>query len=168
MSLDLHPPQLEVLGLYAALHGHFGQQAEAAGWIMHFDAPQTGERPHRDVEIACFRVVQEALANVAEHANATEVWVRLCKHGDELRLSVRDNGSGFDASGGGEGIGYAGLGLTAMAERVRQVAGRMDIRSSPGRGTEIEVRFFLLPAILDERDRPAPTGSDERCRCSVS
>jgi signal transduction histidine kinase len=83
-------------------------------------------------------------------------------------LSVRDNGSGFDASGGGEGIGYAGLGLTAMAERVRQVAGCMDIRSSPGRGTEIEVRFFLLPVMLDERGGPAPTGSDGRCRCSVS
>jgi signal transduction histidine kinase len=143
MSLDLHPPQLEALGLYVALHGHCRQQAQVAGWIMHFDAPETGERPHRDVEITCFRVVQEALANVAEHAKATEVWVSLRRSDDKLQLRVRDNGLGFDAGGSGGGMGYAGLGLTAMAERVRQVAGRMDIRSNPGSGTEIEVRFFF-------------------------
>ncbi len=141
MSLDLHPPQLEELGLYAALRGHCAQQAEVAGWIMHFDAPETGERPRSDVELACFRVVQEALTNVAQHANATEVWVRLSRSEDDLELSVRDNGIGFDAGGTGERTGHAGIGLTAMAERVRQVAGRMDIRSSPGSGTEIHVRF---------------------------
>jgi signal transduction histidine kinase len=148
MSLDLHPPQLESLGLYMALRGHCRQQAVEAGWIMHFDAPETGERPHRDVEIACFRVVQEALANVAQHANANEVWVRLRRSDDELQLSVRDNGVGFDASGSSERIGYAGLGLTGMAERVRQVGGRMDVRSSPGNGTEIEVRFCSRSRLL--------------------
>ena len=141
MSLDLHPPQLEELGLYVALRGYCRQQAELAGWIMHFDAPETGERPQRDVEIACYRVVQEALANVARHANATDVWVSLRKSEDEMQLSVRDNGLGFDVSGTGERIGFAGIGLTAMAERVRQVAGHIDIRSSPGSGTEIHMRF---------------------------
>jgi two-component system sensor histidine kinase UhpB len=141
MSLDLHPPQLDALGLYVALQGHCRRQAEVSGWIMHFDAPETDERAQRDAEIACFRVVQEALANVAQHANATEVWVSLRRSGDELQLRLRDNGLGFDAGGSGERSGHAGLGLTAMAERVRQVAGRMDIRSSPGSGTEVEVRF---------------------------
>jgi signal transduction histidine kinase len=141
MSLDLHPPQLEALGLYAALRGYCGQQAEVAGWIMHIDAPDTRERPNRDVEIACFRVAQEALANVAQHANATEVWVSLRRSDDELQLRVRDNGLGFDAGGTSERIGYADLGLTGMAERVRQVAGRIDIRSSLGNGTEINVWF---------------------------
>jgi len=141
MSLVLHPPQLEALGLYAALRGHCGQQAEVAGWIMHFDAPETDERPNRDVEIACFRVVQEALANVAQHANATEVWVSLRRSDNELQLRVRDNGLGFDVGGTSEHIGHADLGLTGMAERVRQVAGRIDIRSSPGSGTEITVWF---------------------------
>lgn len=137
MSLDLHPAQLYELGLYVTLRALCRQQAEAAGWSMHFDAPETAERPRREVEIACFRVVQEALANVARHANATEVWVGLGASGDELQLSVRDNGTGFDA-----GRTRDGLGLTAMAERVRQVAGRMEIRTSPGSGTEIQVRFF--------------------------
>jgi signal transduction histidine kinase len=143
MSLDLHPPQLEGLGLCMALRAHCRQQAEDAGWIMHFDAPETGGRPHRNVEIACFRVVQEALANVAQHANATEVWVSLRSSGDELQLSVRDNGRGFDTGGGGARFGQTGFGLSGMAERVRQVAGRMDLRSNPGNGTEIDVRFAL-------------------------
>ena len=142
MSLNLHPPQLEELGLYAALRGHCRQQAAAAGWIMHFEAPEGGERPHRDVEIACFRVVQEALTNVAQHASATQVWVSLHRSDAELHLRVRDNGVGFDVAGVREGAGHTGLGLTAMAERVRQVAGEMEIKSEPGSGTEIEVRFF--------------------------
>jgi signal transduction histidine kinase len=143
MSLDLHPPQLEGLGLCMALRAHCRQQADDAGWIMHFDAPETGERLHRDVEIACFRVVQEALANVAQHANATEVWVSLRSSGDELQLSVRDNGRGFDTGGSGARFEQAGFGLSGMAERVRQVAGRMDLRSNLGNGTEIDVRFSL-------------------------
>lgn len=142
MSLDLHPPQLNEFGLYAALRGHCAQQAEAAGWIMHFDAPEEDDRPHRDVEIACFRVVQEALTNVAQHARASEVWVSLQTTGEDLLLSVRDNGIGFDPGSIGAGGGHAGLGLTAMAERVRQVAGRMEVKASPGSGTEIQVRFF--------------------------
>lgn len=142
MSLNLHPPQLDELGLYAALRTHCAQQAEAFGWRMHFNVSEADERPKRDVEIACFRVVQEALTNVAQHASATEVWVSLSKSDDDLILSVRDNGCGFDVEGASERSGHAGLGLTLMAERVRQVSGRMDIRSSPGSGTEIQVRLF--------------------------
>jgi len=142
MSLDLHPPQLEDLGLYVALRGHCKQQAEAAGWIMHFDAPESGERPNQDVELACFRVVQEALTNVAQHANATEVWVKLSKNDGELQLNVRDDGCGFDLDGIAARNAHVGVGLTLMAERVRQVAGLMDITSSPGAGTEIQVRLF--------------------------
>jgi len=141
MSLDLHPPQLDELGLYMALRGHCMQQADAAGWILHFDAPESGERPHRDVEIACFRVVQEALTNIAQHANATEVWVSLRESADELLLVVRDNGCGFDVGAAGECRAHASLGLTLMAERVRQVAGHMEIVSAPGGGTEIRVRM---------------------------
>ena len=141
MSLDLHPPQLAELGVYTALRAHCRQQAEASGWTMHFDAPETAERPHSDVEIACFRVVQEALTNVAQHARATQVWVCLRRNDSGLQLSVRDNGIGFDVAATGERVGHGGFGLTAMGERVRQVAGHMEIRSSPGSGTEIQVRF---------------------------
>jgi two-component system sensor histidine kinase UhpB len=141
MSLDLHPPQLDELGLYIALRAHCMQQAEVAGWNMHFEAPESAERPHRDVEIACFRVVQEALTNVAQHALATEVWVSLRRNNGELQLSVRDNGLGFDKGNISARGEHAGFGLIAMAERVRQVGGHMEIKSNPGTGTEIQVRF---------------------------
>jgi len=142
MSLDLHPPQLEEFGLFVALRTHCTQQAAASGWTMHVDVPESDERPHRDVEIACFRVVQEALTNVAQHAVATQVWVRLRKSEGELQLSVRDNGLGFDPARAAPGGEHAGFGLIAMAERVRQVSGSMDIRSGPGIGTEILVRVY--------------------------
>ncbi|MBI4289872.1 MAG: HAMP domain-containing protein [Betaproteobacteria bacterium] len=144
MSLDLHPPQLDDFGLYVALRAHCRRQALAAGWEMHFDAPESGDRPHRDVELACFRVVQEALTNVAQHARAAGVWVSLRRSGDELELSLRDNGVGFDAAGMRERVSGRGLGLMAMEERIRQLGGRLEIKSTPGSGTEVHA---VLPAV---------------------
>ncbi|MBI2318538.1 MAG: sensor histidine kinase [Betaproteobacteria bacterium] len=143
MSLDLHPPQLEDFGLYVALGAHCRKQADAAGWALHFDAPAQAARPNRDLELACFRVAQEALVNVARHAHASEVWVSFQQDQDQLRLSVRDNGKGFDAAGARERLSERGLGLMGMEERVRQASGRLEIRSSPGSGTEIRAVFPL-------------------------
>jgi signal transduction histidine kinase len=141
MSLDLHPPQLDDLGLYAALGAHCRQQAQAAGWLMHIDIPQAAQRPSREVELACFRVVQEALANVARHAKATEVWLTLRKSGEQLQLSLRDNGLGFDASAIYERIEYGRFGLIGVKERLRQLGGRLEIKSRPGMGTELNACF---------------------------
>jgi signal transduction histidine kinase len=143
LSLDLHSPLLETFGLRVALHRHCKEHADQAGWNMHFDAPESLERLHPDVETACFRVVQEALKNVAQHANATEVRVTLLRDDEALHLSVRDNGAGFDAAEIGADAGHASFGLHAMAERARQAGGRMDVRSGRGRGTEIDARFPL-------------------------
>lgn len=142
MAFDLHPAQLDDFGLPAALRRYCMQQGDKAGWTMHFDAPEVRERPGREVELACFRVAQEALANVASHAHATEVWVSLHQAADELQLCLRDNGVGFDAAGIREGTGARGLGLMELEERVRQVGGRIEISSSPGAGTEVHARFF--------------------------
>jgi len=144
MSLHLRPLQLDTLGLNAALQWQCTEQSDAAGWVLHFDGPQPGQRPQPDVETACFRVAQEALANIAEHAHATEVWVSLRDDGDELHLCVRDNGVGFDAAEIKNRPEGANLGLMGMAERARQVGGRMDLESSPGNGAEIRAVFPLL------------------------
>jgi signal transduction histidine kinase len=170
MSVNLHPPQLETFGLAAALQAYCTRQGSAAGWALHFDAPQNGERAPRRVEVACFRVAQEALANVARHAQATAVWVSLCDCDEGLKLSVRDDGIGFDVSvvhshsgqhwpesqelrpATGEANEHADIrlshkkfGLLGMEERVRQVGGRLEIRSSPGHGTEICATFPASP-----------------------
>lgn len=144
MALDLRPPQLDDFGLYSALRAHCTQQAEAAGWVMHFDAPESGERPNPNIELACFRVVQEALTNITRHAKATAVWLRLHKSGNELHFSLRDNGVGFNAGDFKKGSPTESLGLIGMAERVRQVGGRIEINSTPHMGTEINAVFPLV------------------------
>lgn len=143
MALDLRPPQLDDLGLFPALRTHCMQQAKAAGWVLHFDAPEGGKRPNSGIEIACFRVVQEALTNITRYAKATEVWLRLHKSGNELQLNLRDNGVGFDSSEPYEGRPTKSLGLMGMAERMRQVGGRLEINSSSHGGTEIIAIFPL-------------------------
>jgi PAS domain S-box-containing protein len=141
MSLNLRPPQLDDFGLYVALRAHCTKQADAVGWTLHFDDPEPGERPHPDVELACFRVAQQALVNVAQHANATEVWVTLHKSGDELQLRIRDNGVGFDVGEIRGRTEQPALGLIAMEGRAKLAGGHVEISSSSGGGTEIRAVF---------------------------
>jgi signal transduction histidine kinase len=84
-----------------------------------------------------YRIAQEALANAGRHAGASRVDVALTAAPQGARLSVADDGSGFDpvdARGGG-------LGLEGMAERARLVGGELDLRSEPGHGTEVTLRL---------------------------
>ena len=143
MALDLRPPQLDDFGLYAALRAHCKQQADAAGWVMHFHVPDADTRPAHIIELACYRVVEEALANVSRHGNATEVWVNLRRSGDGLHLCVRDNGAGFNAARMRDDAEHEHVGLIEMEERARQVGGRLEIESKPGNGTEIRAVFPL-------------------------
>jgi len=154
LSLNLHSPLLDNFGLRVALHRHCQEQADRTGWTMHFDAPEMPERPHPDVETACFRMVQEALKNAAQHADATEVWVNLLRSDAAIHVRVRDNGVGFDALEPGADTKHASFGLHAMAERVRQVGGRVDVRSAPGRGTEVHARFPVSEVAEDTAASP--------------
>jgi signal transduction histidine kinase len=143
MSRNLRPPELDtldILGLFAALQMYSKQQADAAGWVLHFDAPRL-ERPPRAVELACFHVVQDGLANIAQNANASEVWLTLRISADELQLSLRDNGTGFNAAKVHERADRRSRMLTGMEDRVREVGGSMEIKSNPGSGTEIHALF---------------------------
>jgi signal transduction histidine kinase len=89
---------------------------------------------------AAYRLVQEALHNVRKHANAQHVSVQIEKRGGTLRVAVRDDGSGFDASAPRRG---GGMGLDGMQERVRSLHGDLIVVSAPSRGTTVEAR---LPA----------------------
>jgi len=143
MSRNLRPPELDALdsfGLFEALQRYCEQQAGAGGWVLHFDAPPS-KRPPRDVALACFRVVQDALAHIAQHADVTEVWLVLRDCAGELQLSLRDNGAGFDAAGVHDRARAQSLLLIGMQERVRQVGGSLEIKASPGSGGEILAVF---------------------------
>lgn len=143
LSLDLHPSLLDDLGLVPALRWLVARQAQQAGLSVQFAADPLDRRLSPDLEITCFRLVQEALTNVVRHAHAHQVYVEL-RYGDgELQLTVRDDGVGFDVQPVLErAMRGASLGLLGMRERVLLVGGQIDIASAPGRGTEIRARFL--------------------------
>jgi two-component system sensor histidine kinase DegS len=88
-------------------------------------------------ESQLFRVVQEALTNVAKHAAARRVWVRLTPGRQHLTLSVRDDGRGFIVGHVAAGPAAGGYGLKSMADRVRLLGGVLRVRSQPGQGTTV-------------------------------
>jgi len=156
MMLDLRPPGLEDLGLAVVLEWHLARQAEAAGWDSQFETTLPG-RLRPELEMACFRVAQEALTNVMRHAVAKQVWVALGLDAGEVRLSVRDDGDGFDVALVPDPSPTGGFGLIGMQERVRQTGGRLAIHSAPGRGTEVRASFPCEPAGGREADANAQT-----------
>ena len=103
--------------------------------------------PPPDVATAAFRVLQEALTNVARHAEARSVVVRLALERAAVRLTVADDGRGIDPSAGRGGVGRQSLGLLGMRERACALGGTLAVRGEPGRGTVVECTFPLeLPS----------------------
>lgn len=148
LSLDLRPSMLDDLGLISTLRWYADRQAQRAGFVLHFTAESAGDRLPADLEIACYRVVQEALTNVVRHAHANEVWVEFTARDEEIEIAVRDDGCGFDLpsvlSNASRG---ASFGVLGMKERVALLHGQFKIKSEPGRGTSIRV-FLPLSTYL--------------------
>jgi len=91
---------------------------------------------------AVFRIVQEALTNIAKHAHARAVVVTLERRPTEVIAHVRDDGRGYSSE---EARKLGSLGLTGLRERARLIGGEANVRSAPGKGTQIEVRLPLAP-----------------------
>lgn len=145
MSLELHPPALDDLGLFAALRLHFGRFAEQSGIVV--DAHLTGDDDSvpTEVRLAAFRVVQESLTNVARHANVDQTTVSVEVTDTHLNLEVCDAGDGFCI-----GTTLSGtLGIGGMRERVRGAGGQLDIISDPGTGTTVRATIGLEPPATD-------------------
>jgi two-component system sensor histidine kinase UhpB len=134
---------LDDLGLPAALRWYVDRFARTA----HVEAHLTIDAvPHlaAELETVCFRVAQEALTNVARHAHARHVWVDLHLLPGGLELDVRDDGQGFNTTTArGHALGGASVGLLGMQERVALVGGEFELRSAPGDGTRVRVRFAV-------------------------
>lgn len=133
----LSPPVLDDLGLAEALAGLAG---DCPGVVVSVDVRPVPGLP-RHLQVALYRVAQEALHNVAKHSGAPSAAVRLFRRGGSVVLEVTDPGIGFAPD-----PPAAGLGLRGMRERVESVGGRLRIRSVPGRGTRVEVTVPGLPA----------------------
>lgn len=130
VARGLRPPTLDDLGLGPALEA-LGREAAATGLEVEV---QVEPLPRADPELeqACFRLAQEALANVVRHARARKVRLRLARRDLQVVLQVEDDGQGFDPAA------VLGLGLVGARERAARLAGTLEVQSAPGRGTRLE------------------------------
>lgn len=144
LSLDLRPSLLDDLGLVSALRWHIDQQAQRAGFSARFISDPITAELDPDVNVAGFRIVQEALTNVVRHAGAQHVTVTLQQREEELGISIRDDGAGFHVNKSRkDAVLGTSMGLLDMQERAELVGGQLEIHSTPGRGTEVLVRLPL-------------------------
>jgi PAS domain S-box-containing protein len=145
ISLNLPPMALEDVGVAAALRWLCDRQGKEAGFDTVFSANLGETRLPPNIEIACYRVGQEALTNIIRHAHAHLVQVDLKQTGQELHLTIQDDGSGFDVEAAYQHarVGTS-LGLISMRERVLLSGGHMEIESKPGQGTHIHASFPLI------------------------
>jgi PAS domain S-box-containing protein len=140
---DLRPSVLDHIGLTAAIEWQVQEWQEKTGVRCSMSSMIDDEGIDVARATAAFRVLQEALTNVARHAQATSVRVRLWTDGPQLRLEIRDNGRGIEASTIGESTS---LGLLGMTERVLSFGGSVDIRGAGGEGTTVDVSIPLEEA----------------------
>ena len=133
-----------------AILDDFGLE-ETLEWFVRLFSKQTGIKVHferdlaegffpREDAIHIYRILQEALNNVARHSKAQEAWVVLREKENELNLEIRDNGVGFKVAPGNERAPGDGIGLMGMRERAQHLNGTFSVRSAPGQGTNLSIR----------------------------
>lgn len=137
LSRLFHPALLDDLGLAAAIDWYLKGFGKRHGIQVDLRHQMSGQRLDPDVETAAYRIVQEALTNVAKHARARACHVSLACQDEQLTISIDDDGVGFDVHEGA----HTGLGLIGIRERVAQLDGRLSIESTPGEGTTICLRL---------------------------
>ncbi len=147
LIFELRPSSLESDGLIQALRTHATAVQRRTGLVIVVDAEPIDRLPLA-AEEALYRIGQEALHNVVKHANASNATIKIWRDGDQVRLSVADDGAGFDPTG----VPRGHLGLIGMRQRVDLVGGELRVESRAGRGTTIAA---AVPADAEPMDRSA-------------
>ena len=146
LSVALRPPQLDDLGLVPALRAHLDSTCRHAGIKATLVADECPAHLPEEIGIACFRIAQEALNNVVRHAGATAVALELRLADGALRLSLRDDGHGFDVPAAlTSATRGQSLGLLSMQERAELVGGQLTV-SSGAAGSEVRASLPLAEA----------------------
>jgi two-component system sensor histidine kinase UhpB len=137
---ELRPPLLEEYGVGAALGWHAEEFSRRTGIAIEFEdlARQKNRQLPREAGVALFRISQEALNNIAKHAQATRVSLRLEPEGADMVLTIRDDGRGFDPVE--VRTRSSRYGMTTMKERVLAAGGSLEVESAPGKGTTLRAR----------------------------
>lgn len=141
LILGLRPTVLDDLGLIPAIRWYCETYLAAQGIEVTITADKAPPRLPSHIEVALFRIVQEAVNNIARHSGAGHAGVEINFSDEVVRVVVSDDGKGFDAAGLLDPAAKAGesVGLLGMQERVNLLGGRLDIRSTAGAGTAITV-----------------------------
>jgi signal transduction histidine kinase len=138
IAYNLGPYHLDRLGLAGIIQDMINRVAQASGIRFTVDFDAVDGALSRETEMHLFRIAQETVNNMVKHAEASEAAVTLKHEAGKVRLTVSDNGKGFDPHHG-PAVGKGGFGLTGMAERVRLLKGMLEIHSAPGQGTKVEI-----------------------------
>jgi signal transduction histidine kinase len=142
IAYNLGPYHLERLGLANTIQDMVKRVAKISGVNITAELDPLDGSLTRETEMSLYRITQEAINNMVKHSQATEARVSLKREAAGIRLTINDNGRGFNthtvASTDGSGTSQTGFGLTGIAERVRLIDGALTIRSAPGQGTTIE------------------------------
>jgi len=143
IAADLRPPDLDIIGLPDALREYFSDVSEQANLKIDFRVNMDKKKLNDDVAIILYRIVHEAFNNIIKHANATKVKITLYCRGNKLKLNVFDNGKGFDTE---KRLKRAKIhmGLRGMREMVESLDGTFNIKSAPGKGTEISITLLTI------------------------
>ncbi|MGA6987256.1 MAG: MEDS domain-containing protein [Terriglobales bacterium] len=153
LSYLLHPPTMDAAGFASAARWYVEGYGQRSGLNVTLDAPTDLGRLPDEIELALFRVLQEALTNVHRHSGASAAEVQVRHEAEQVVLEIKDNGRGipeellshFRATGAGTGVGIAGI-----RERVRELGGKLTLESN-GSGTLVRVAVPLEPVVHSER-----------------
>ncbi|MGD9647848.1 MAG: GAF domain-containing sensor histidine kinase [Pirellulales bacterium] len=144
MINGLRPPILDDGGLVMAIE-HLVSERAKRGLQVTFDHSPRFERLAPALEVAIFRIAQEALTNAAKHSGSPTLEINLAREQDRVSLTVRDHGAGFDPDRASEDV----HGLRGIRERVALLGGEVDIASQPGQGTCIAVDLPVVPLLTE-------------------
>jgi PAS domain S-box-containing protein len=154
---ELRPSLLDDLGLITTVHAFMKDFTKSTGLRIQFTAFAGVEQLESTKRTVLYRVIQSALANVAQHAHASQVKVSIRRHGSQVCMEISDDGKAFNVDRVLHRKGNKGLGLLGMRERVEMVGGNFTVESAPDQGTTLRVR---MPLHSDSRDQVSPSTAD--------
>ncbi len=171
IAVDLRPPELDIIGLPAALKDYCRRTVQESGVDLSVSiSVELGEATvTSETSITLYRVTQEALNNIIRHSRAAQATFKLTVDGNTITYIIKDNGVGFVTDCAGATAGHVKLGVQGMRERVESLGGRFVISSAMGKGTKIEIALPLehrqelekeLPDVRRAQASPAPTSKE--------
>ena len=161
LTLDLRPSALDDLGLITAVRAYAHNHLQTIGVQVKFDSKGLSDRLTPVVETALFRIIQEAIHNIAKHAEASNVRIHLSVSENRITAIVEDDGRGFDVDAVFKSrIGTQSLGLLGIQERIALLSGTFTIKSKIGQGTHLKVEIPVASSSFESPSQSIRAGTE--------